>query len=34
MDTGVLQVRVNRKQFSYAFEADGKVLTSCNLRNL
>ena len=34
MDTGVVQVRVNRKQFSYAFEADGKVLTSSNLRNL
>ena len=34
MDTGVLQVRVNRKQFAYAFEADGKVLTSSNLRNL
>ena len=34
MDTSVVQVRVNRKQFSYAFEADGKVLTSSNLRNL
>ena len=34
MDTGEVQVRVNRKQFSYAFEADGKVLTSSNLRNL
>ncbi len=34
MDTGVLQVRVNRKQFSYAFETEGKVLTSSNLRNL
>ena len=34
MDTGAVQVRVNRKQFSYAFEADGKVLTSSNLRNL
>ena len=34
LDTGVLQVRVKRKPFSYAFEADGKVLTSCNLRNL
>ena len=34
LDTGVLQVRVKRKPFSYTFEADGKVLTSCNLRNL
>lgn len=34
LDTGVLKVRVNRKQFSYSFEADGKVLTSCNFRNL
>lgn len=34
LDTGVLKVRVNRKQFSYSFEAEGKVLTSCNFRNL
>ena len=34
MDTGAVQVRVNRKYFSYQFEADGKVLTSSNLRNL
>ncbi|MDO5538553.1 MAG: alpha-xylosidase [Eubacteriales bacterium] len=34
MDTGVLKVRVKRKPFSYTFEADGKVLSSCNLRNL
>ncbi len=34
MDTGALQVRVNRKFFSYQFEADGKVLTTSSLRNL
>lgn len=34
LDTGVMQVRVNRKEFRYSFEADGKVLTSCNGRNL
>ena len=34
LDTGVLQVRVNRKEFAYSFVADGKVLTSCNFRNL
>lgn len=34
LDTGVLKVRVKRKPFSYMFEADGRVLTSCNLRNL
>lgn len=34
LDTGVLKVRVNRKQFGYSFEADGKVLTTCGFRNL
>ena len=34
LDTGVMQVRVDRKNFSYSFEADGKVLTSCGFRNL
>lgn len=34
LDTGVLKVRVNRKNFSYSFEADGKVLTTCGFRNL
>lgn len=34
MDTGLVKVRVNRKNFSYSFEADGKVLTTCGLRNL
>lgn len=34
MDTGMLQVRVKAKPFSYTFEAEGKVLTSCSLRNL
>lgn len=34
LDTGVMQVRVNRKSFGYTFEADGKVLTSCGFRNL
>lgn len=34
MDAGNVQVRVNRKNFSYSFEADGKVLTTCGFRNL
>lgn len=34
LDTGVLKVRVTRKDFGYAFEADGKVLTTCSFRNL
>ncbi len=34
LDTGVLKVRVNRKNFAYSFEADGKVLTTCGFRNL
>lgn len=34
MDTGCLKVRVNRKNFSYSFEADGRVLTTCGFRNL
>lgn len=34
MDAGEVQVRVNRKSFSYAFEAGGRVLTTCNFRNL
>ncbi|MCD7735890.1 MAG: alpha-xylosidase, partial [Lachnospiraceae bacterium] len=34
MDTGLVQVRVDRKSFRYTFEADGRVLTSCDFRNL
>ncbi|MDO4298715.1 MAG: alpha-xylosidase [Lachnospiraceae bacterium] len=34
LDAGAVKVRVSRKQFSYSFEADGRVLTSCNFRNL
>ena len=34
LDTGVLKVRVDRRNFSYSFEADGKVLTTCGFRNL
>lgn len=34
MDAGGVQVRVNRQNFSYSFEADGKVLTTCGFRNL
>ena len=34
LDAGAVQVRVDRKNFRYSFEADGKVLTSCGFRNL
>ncbi len=34
MDTGLIQVRVDRKNFRYAFEKDGQELTSCGFRNL
>lgn len=34
MDTGEVKVIVDRKNFSYRFEADGRVLTSCGFRNL
>ena len=34
LDTGELLVRVNRENFAYSFEADGKVLTTCGFRNL
>lgn len=34
MDTGVVKVIVDRKNFSYTFEAEGKLLTSCGFRNL
>lgn len=34
LDTGLLKVRVRRKEFSYSFEADGRILTSCGFRNL
>ncbi len=34
LDTGLLKVRVNRREFGYFFEADGKILTSCGFRNL
>lgn len=29
-----LTVRVNRKEWGYTFEADGRILTSCGFRNL
>lgn len=34
LDAGLVKVRVNRKNFSYSFEAEGKVLTTCGFRNL
>lgn len=34
LDNGTLQVRVNRQNFSYSIEADGKVLTSSGFHNL
>lgn len=34
LDNGTLQVRVNRQDFSYSIEADGKVLTSSGFHNL
>ena len=34
LDAGAVQVRVDRKNFRYSFEADGKVLTTCGFRNL
>ncbi|MCC8137040.1 MAG: alpha-xylosidase [Clostridiales bacterium] len=34
LDTGLIQVRVDRKNFRYAFEKDGRELTSCGFRNL
>ena len=34
LDTGKVQVRVRRKDFSYTMEADGKVLTGSGFRNL
>ena len=34
MDAGRVKVRVDRKNFRYSFEADGKTITSCGLRNL
>lgn len=34
MKAGVMTVRVNRKEWSYQFEANGKMLTSCGFRNL
>lgn len=34
LDAGAVQVRVDRKNFRYSFEADGKMLTSCGFRNL
>ena len=34
LDTGLVKVRVRRKDFSYSFEAGGKVLTGCGFRNL
>ena len=34
MDTGKVLVRIHRTPFSYQFEADGKVITSCGFKNL
>ena len=34
LDTGKVQVRVQRENFGYTFEADGKVLTGSGFRNL
>lgn len=34
LDNGKLQVRVNRKDFYYSIESDGKVLTGSGFRNL
>ncbi|HIT90924.1 MAG TPA: alpha-xylosidase [Candidatus Merdenecus merdavium] len=34
MTAGKMKVRVNREQFEYIFEADGKELTRCGFRNL
>lgn len=34
MKTGCLTVRVTKKDFSYSFEAGGKVITRCGFRNL
>lgn len=34
MKSGIMTVRVNRKEWSYQFEANGKVLTTCGFRNL
>ncbi|MFA9463158.1 MAG: alpha-xylosidase [Velocimicrobium sp.] len=34
MQAGNITVRVNRKDWSYQFEADGSVITSCGFRNL
>lgn len=34
MDTGKVLVRIRRTPFSYQFEADGKVITSCGFKNL
>ena len=34
LDTGKVQVRVKRNDFSYTMEADGKVLTGSGFRNL
>lgn len=34
MDTGLMQVRIRRKPFSFTFEADGKVLSSSSYKNL
>ncbi len=34
METGDVTVRVNREKWSYRFESQGKVITSCGFRNL
>ncbi|MDD3417124.1 MAG: alpha-xylosidase [Lachnospiraceae bacterium] len=34
MKSDKVTVRVNRKEWNYQFEADGKVITSCDFRNL
>ncbi len=34
MEAGKLTVRVRKNPFSYSFESDGKVITTCGFRNL
>lgn len=34
MKTGDILIRVNRREFGYQFEAEGKVITQCGFRNL
>lgn len=34
MQAGAITVRINRREWGYQFEADGRVITSCGFRNL